>query len=397
MLLKMSDVLIIITLVSVGICTSTLVANVSEECFGNTHSNFLFPSCFSGQVMYVHDVYSYAKTLDSRCPQIQTSNVNASEGCCAYYNATEDCGMRYYGPNGDLTIYSDCSGSVSCQKAVGWNDTIKECNQSVFLPQTNYMQLNYHCIEEIEICSICSCNASGTSLYIWNGEYPNAMNDCSLTSGCSCSITSSSQIQLIAFDVRFKMNSTTGDCAQRLHIQDDESEFDIACDDQNAFEKRTAYISTSNRIKLRLDNSLEVSNGYFWIQVQAFDGTDTLTLTCGKENATYGCNDNFTIISENVTEFILPEKDRRDSAAESGNSGGIGTIIGVVVAMIVLVAMALLAFKLWKRYKDKHTKVDPKPDPKTDTDDDDMFNNNDQTPITSRAPESVLIRMKTNV
>lgn len=42
-------------------------------------------------------------------------------------------------------------------------------------------------------------------------------------------------------------------------------------------------------------------------------------------------------------------------------------------------------------------KVDPKPDPETDTDDDEFFNNNDQTPITSRAPESVLIRMNTNI
>lgn len=64
------------------------------------------------------------------------------------------------------------------------------------------------------------------------------------------------------------MNLTTGDCAQRLNIQDGESEFDIACDDHNAFKKRTVYISTSNDIKLRLDNSLEGSNGYFWIQVK---------------------------------------------------------------------------------------------------------------------------------
>ncbi|XP_076079154.1 uncharacterized protein LOC143049379 [Mytilus galloprovincialis] len=397
MLLKILNVLIIIILVSVGICTSTLVTNVSEECMGNTHSNFLFPSCFSGQVMYVYDVYSYAKTLDSGCPQIQISNVNVSDGCCAYYNASEDCGMRYYGPNGDLTTYSDCTGSVSCQKPVGWNDTIKECNQSVFLPQTNYMQLNYHCIEEIQICSICSCTVSGTSLYIWNGEYPNAVNDCSLTSGCSCSITSSgsSRIQLIAFDIRFKINSTSGDCAQRLHIQDGESEFDIACDDDNAFKKRTVYISTSNDIKLRLDNSLEGSNGYFWIQVQAFESIDTLTLHCGKENATYSCNDNFTIISENITEFVL--QDRINKVAESGNGVGIGTIIGVVVAIIVLVVLALIAYRLWKRYKDKNTKVDPKPDPETDTEDDEFFNNNDQTPITSRAPEAVLIRMNTNI
>ncbi|CAG2248978.1 AGPAT5 [Mytilus edulis] len=36
------------------------------------------------------------------------------------------------------------------------------------------------------------------------------------------------------------------------------------------------------------------------------------------------------------------------------------------------------------------TSVDPKPDPETDTDDDEFFNNNDQTPITSRAPELTL-------
>lgn len=41
----------------------------------------------------------------------------------------------------------------------------------------------------------------------------------------------------------------------------------------------------------------------------------------------------------------------------AGNGVGIGTIIGVVVAIIVLVVLALIAYRLWKRYKDKNTKV----------------------------------------
>lgn len=48
----------------------------------------------------------------------------------------------------------------------------------------------------------------------------------------------------------------------------------------------------------------------------AFESIDTLTLHCGKENATYSCNDNFTIISENITEFVL--QDRINKVAESG-------------------------------------------------------------------------------
>ena len=107
----------------------------------------MFANCSSQEVIYVHDAYTYAKRLTSECPQLQTSEMIAAPDCCSYTNDADNCGMRFYGPNSDMTTYTDCSGVISCVKTVSWNDTLKECNQSVYLPQTNFMRMMYHCIE----------------------------------------------------------------------------------------------------------------------------------------------------------------------------------------------------------------------------------------------------------
>ena len=87
------------------------------------------------------------KRLTSECPQLQTSEMIVAPECCSYTDDTDNCGMRFYGPNSDMTTYTDCSGVMSCVKTVSWNDTLQECNQSVYLPQTNFMRMMYHCIE----------------------------------------------------------------------------------------------------------------------------------------------------------------------------------------------------------------------------------------------------------
>jgi hypothetical protein len=33
-----------------------------------------------------------------------------------------------------------------------------------------------------------------------------------------------------------------------------------------------------------------------------------LTITCGKEDVVYGCNDTFVVLSGNITTFTIPEQ-----------------------------------------------------------------------------------------
>ena len=40
----------------------------------------------------------------------------------------------------------------------------------------------------------------------------------------------------------------------------------------------------------------------------ANDGSEMLTITCGKEDVVYGCNDTFVVLSGNITTFTIPEQ-----------------------------------------------------------------------------------------
>jgi hypothetical protein len=40
----------------------------------------------------------------------------------------------------------------------------------------------------------------------------------------------------------------------------------------------------------------------------ANDSSEMLTITCGKEDVVYGCNDTFVVLSGNITTFTIPEQ-----------------------------------------------------------------------------------------
>lgn len=117
---------------------------------------------------------------------------------------------------------------------------------------------------------MCNWTKHGNTVFLWNAKYPYAVEACTTTSGCICTVSASgnSRIQIDAFDIRFQANATTMRCAQRIYIQDGGTKFDVACDDYNAFERRMIYFSATNSIKMRFDNTLNTKNGYFWIQLK---------------------------------------------------------------------------------------------------------------------------------
>lgn len=279
----------------------TLIDKFDEACYGNGNSDFLEPTCPTGEVIYPKDIYTYSKKLETGCPWTSTSAKRNETYCCRYVNETEDCGMRYHGVNG-LEHYRQFTGVDSGSIQVAWNNTNGICNQSIYLPRTNYMRMTYNCIKSSHIVSMCNSSASGDQLFLWNDGYPNSDGGCGLTSGCQCTIqsTGGSGIQFDALDIRFATNESTGICSQRLFVIDGSDESDIACDDVNLFERRTLYTSLTDTIQLRYDNTYDGSNGNFWILLQATDNSQTLTITCSEvilTNTEYNCGENFTIIS----------------------------------------------------------------------------------------------------
>ena len=103
-------------------------------------------------------------------------------------------------------------------------------------------------------------------LYLWNVEYSFAIG--ARRSATVCTITSTyGAINITALDVRFVIDQT-GLCAQRLHITDGSNQAEISCFHNNNFTQATVYISTTNSLQIRFDNTLNYTDGYVWIQMK---------------------------------------------------------------------------------------------------------------------------------
>ena len=103
------------------------------------------------------------------------------------------------------------------------------------------------------------------SVYVWNDNYPSAMQP--EHSGCTCSIETScdTHIQITALDVR--LIETGGECQQGIVITDDGESTGIGCEANNNYRAKTVYTSTSSFIILELVNMMTKNNGYFWFHI----------------------------------------------------------------------------------------------------------------------------------
>ncbi|KAL3882175.1 hypothetical protein ACJMK2_028543, partial [Sinanodonta woodiana] len=67
--------------------------NVDEACYGSHQDDYVKPVCPAGHVIYVSDVYTYAKKKSTGCREESSSFFHNETYCCQYVNDTEDCGM----------------------------------------------------------------------------------------------------------------------------------------------------------------------------------------------------------------------------------------------------------------------------------------------------------------
>lgn len=291
---------------------------VFEACYGVTADDFLEPMCNISEVLYVRDVYTYAKPHSYACPQESTPTNRNDSFCCRYNNDTTDCGWRYYGEAYKGVHYTHCVGELRCTVQVAWNRTEQNCNPYIYMSKSNYMRQFYYCIKSSLISPICTASTkTGNELYVWNDGYPNLSGDCATSSGCACSVsaTKNSIIQVDLLDLRLYEDGG-GTCYQQLVISEGGSETVIDCDNKNEFALTTIYTSHSDSFNIRFDNTHSGQNGNFWIALRANDSTAILTLTCGNSSAVYSCGDSLPTTPASTTVSSSPNS----SSAASNNS-----------------------------------------------------------------------------
>ncbi|KAL3882167.1 hypothetical protein ACJMK2_028535 [Sinanodonta woodiana] len=274
-----------------AISSSSITAyNVDEACYGSHQDDYVKPVCPAGHVIYVSDVYTYAKRKSTGCREESSYDFHNETYCCQYVNGTEDCGMRYSGLPSGFSHYVNCNGYNNCTVHVAWNYTLLCCDQNVYLARTNYMRMHYQCIAESSIVELPSAQRFGPmkEIHIRNVGYPRQIRYCNVTSGYLATITSSSgAIVIRTLDLRLAFNGT-GRCGQKLHIT-------------------ILYNSTTNNITIRIDNTLSNESGNFWVKVTAKDTNATISMTVDKLLLAYGCGDDLNIEIPSVSSTILAE------------------------------------------------------------------------------------------
>ncbi|XP_061193715.1 papilin-like [Saccostrea echinata] len=286
-------------------CTQCLSTYTFQACYGNGFEDYMKPSCPQGQKIYVYDVYTYSKRKDRNCPAISYATNRNITYCCNYVNETEDCGKRYYGTAVpyEHEHYSRCSGRQNCLQGVqvSWNYTSDVCDSNIFMERSNYMKMWYNCLPDSDVISISNASQTAQSIFLSSAGYPLEMSPCGTTSGATCKVTASrdSTIRITGFDLQFSENS--GVCKQRLFITDGASTTDVACDDVNNFARTTLYTSNSSSIDIRLDNTDTSTAGKFWIQVEATNSSEQVTVICQNSTPAVSCNDTFTILNPAIS------------------------------------------------------------------------------------------------
>lgn len=106
-------------------------------------------NCSAGEVIAPIEVSVGSKTNGSGCPAVAQIEFTPSEfqRCCTPNN--DGCVGVYqrFGDNSNL-YKDDCVGRTQCTaRQVAFMDTLHlGCDQTVYLPQTNFMYMNYYCI-----------------------------------------------------------------------------------------------------------------------------------------------------------------------------------------------------------------------------------------------------------
>jgi len=103
-----------------------------------------------------------------------------------------------------------------------------------------------------------------SSLYIWNKNYPNSSPASMTTSSCSIETVCGSTISVLVIDVRF-VQDTSNVCQQSLTFKDNTISHTINCNDNNNFDIRQLFQSTTSYLTMEFRNDYISTGGFFWI------------------------------------------------------------------------------------------------------------------------------------
>ncbi|XP_033725301.1 uncharacterized protein LOC117315264 [Pecten maximus] len=228
------------------------------------YSKRIGPSCFSGEVIAIDAVYVGAKKLSSSCQLVTSLN----QVCCER-DTDNDCITTYLNEHNNLTYtyHDECIGQEVCSsQPVQWMTVAPDwcTNHTQYLPNTNYMVIDYYCINKTNVGVLPSVSlvaSAGSALYLQGQQYPGYMTQATYSS-CSLKSSCGGGVSIQAIHIEFDMND--GICQQEITISDTSGHTRvITCDDNNNYNISEVFTTSSHNITINVCS--RHGNGKFWI------------------------------------------------------------------------------------------------------------------------------------
>ncbi|XP_060589920.1 mucin-3B-like isoform X2 [Ruditapes philippinarum] len=273
--------------------------NHNSVCYGPGTHGQLRPSCpNTDSVIAIQGLKVGAKPLSKNCPSSVTewtnhtgsylvdhSNISVilDETACCLPDEIEDCLFDYNYTNSGLDHYYH-KGSSGYTKSrpnmeVSWQST--NCkNASLYPAGTNYMVMDYSCIERNRIGDMCSnktYNVTSGAFYLTNTDYPKSV--VSTIASCECQIqTNGTNIQFYSVDIRPGMHGDI--CKQGVNITDSNGVTTWNCKETPLF--NITELTKGHLITVNLTNDLEEDGGHIFMGFSGV-GSEMLTVSCSYE------------------------------------------------------------------------------------------------------------------
>ena len=116
------------------------------------------------------------------------------------------------------------------------------------------------------LCDSVSPSENGSALYLTNKDYPAIIR--STETNCSCSVeTRSCSSQINVYFVHVQLDDGGGSCTgnQKIEIDDQGVVHTFTCYNNTGYSITQSLTSSSNYLKIALDNQAGTEDGHFWI------------------------------------------------------------------------------------------------------------------------------------
>ncbi|KAL3883268.1 hypothetical protein ACJMK2_029551 [Sinanodonta woodiana] len=282
----------------------------SSSCYGtNIACDFYSLECRETELIRLNALY-YGYKRGKDCYKSEEA-CKQDGGCCRYQKS--DCTNKLHEET-IFDIYTNCSGKSTCGPFQAPWVGMSYCGPMSEVITSDYLNINYECIDKIENLDICDTqNLLTDHVYLIFDGFKNNGANVSPEGACSCSFTgvgieNITSIAVTIIDVRLaKFNTRQSDCTSaRLKIQN--KTFERKCSFGSTISNfynnlNLEYILPNDKVDISLEgmysNDISDHPALIWLQVK---GNNSFHLSCNNYQSNNEQRTNLPDILDDVSE-----------------------------------------------------------------------------------------------